>query len=130
MSSDLAIVFGRLREILKPHADEFAVSMDSPTRYGLEGRVGPAAIKAWGGKAKRDSLAVAWVQTGKAYVSFHLLPVYTDPGLLAGMSPRLRKRMQGKACFNFREADDALLAELQALTERGLRAFRAIGFVK
>jgi hypothetical protein len=40
------------------------------------------------------------VQIKKNYVIYHLMPVYLNPGLLEGMSPGLRKRMQGKSCFN------------------------------
>jgi hypothetical protein len=34
------------------------------------------------------------------------------------MSPGLRKRMQGKSCFNFTKLDEELFAELAVLTER------------
>ena len=46
------------------------------------------------------------------------MPVYEDPALLSGISDALRKKMQGKSCFNF-TADDALLfKELDALTKK------------
>jgi hypothetical protein len=64
------------------------------------------------------------VKIGKRYVSFHLMPVYVNPELLDGMSPELRKRMQGKSCFNFTRADDALFAELETLTAAGFARFR------
>ena len=41
------------------------------------------------------------VQVKKAFVSFHLMPVYLQPQLLDGVSPALKARMQGKSCFNF-----------------------------
>lgn len=59
------------------------------------------------------------VRVGKAYVSYHLMPVYTHPELAARISPALRKRMQGKSCFNFKAADAALFDELEALTREG-----------
>ena len=47
------------------------------------------------------------------------MPVYGDPRLLADLSPELRKRMQGKSCFNFTRVDEGLLTELTDLTRRG-----------
>jgi hypothetical protein len=65
------------------------------------------------------------VRPGKAYVSYHLMPVYTHPALLASLSPALKKRMQGKSCFNFRTADPALFAELEVLTREAAKAYAA-----
>ena len=67
------------------------------------------------------------VRVGKSYVSYHLMPVYMFPDLLAGLSPALRKRMQGKSCFNFREADPALMRELEALTKAGIARVKKDG---
>jgi hypothetical protein len=63
------------------------------------------------------------VRRGKAYVSYHLMPVYTHPALAATISPALKKRMQGKSCFNFKTADPALFEELAALTAEGARLY-------
>jgi len=52
------------------------------------------------------------------------MPVYAFPDLLKGISPALKKRMQGKSCFNFTEIDDEMLAELAALTKRGFERFK------
>ena len=62
------------------------------------------------------------VKVGKAYVSFHLMPLYMNDALTAGISPELRKRMQGKTCFNFRsEPDSAAIRELRELTDAALK---------
>ena len=63
------------------------------------------------------------VQPMKNYVSYHLMPVYASPALLAAMSPELKKRMQGKSCFNFKAPDEALFTELAALTAAGAEVF-------
>ena len=65
----------------------------------------------------------------KNYVSFHLMPVYVHPELLEGISDGLRKRMQGKSCFNFKALDEDTLVELRQLTERGFEAYRQDGLV-
>ena len=60
----------------------------------------------------------------KNYVSYHLMPVYAFPDLLKKVSPELKARMQGKSCFNFREVDNKLFAELARLTEEGYQRFK------
>jgi hypothetical protein len=67
---------------------------------------------------------VAGTRIGKTYVSYYLMPVYALPELLDGLSPELRRRMQGKACFNFTKVDEALFAELATLTADGIARFR------
>ena len=47
------------------------------------------------------------------------MAVYAFPDLVEAMSPQLRRRMQGKACFNFTRVDDALMIELAEVTARG-----------
>jgi hypothetical protein len=63
------------------------------------------------------------VQPMKNYVSYHLMPVYASAAMNARISEALKKRMQGKSCFNFKAPDQALFAELGALTAAGAEAF-------
>jgi hypothetical protein len=46
------------------------------------------------------------------------------PDLLKNISPELRRRMQGKSCFNFTRVDEPLLRELADLTDRGIIRYR------
>jgi len=69
------------------------------------------------------------VRIGKAYVSFHLMGVYVYPDLLSDMSPELKKRMQGKSCFNFKQADKKLIAELRKLTKACRDRYRDAGML-
>jgi hypothetical protein len=62
------------------------------------------------------------VRIGKAYVSFHLMPLYMNASLTKTISPALKKRMQGKTCFNFKNAAEPdVLSELQRLTDAGVK---------
>ena len=72
-------------------------------------------------------MPLAWVQIGKAYVSFHHMGVYGCPKLLDNHSTALKKRMQGKSCFNFSTLDEALFAELDQLTTEAFAALRKAG---
>ena len=69
------------------------------------------------------------VQVKKRYVSYHLVPVYVNPELLDGISPGLRKRLQGRSCFNFTMADAALFEALAAVTQAGFDDSESKGHV-
>ena len=69
------------------------------------------------------------VQMRKKYVSFHLMPVYVFPDLLDDASTELKKRMQGKSCFNFTRMDQGLFHELSQLTDKGYHRFVEAGLI-
>jgi hypothetical protein len=46
------------------------------------------------------------------------------PDLLKGISPELKKHMQGKSCFNFRKVESELFRELAELTRKGAERFQ------
>src|SRR5438477_292630 len=102
MLSNSEGIFLILRAILRKHGGRLTVTDDSDSRYCLEGKPGPAALAAWGGKLRKPSIPVAWVQIGKAYVSYHLIPLYGNSKLHDRMSKELKARMQGKTCLNFK----------------------------
>ena len=76
-----------------------------------------------------DGLWFASTRIGKGYVSYYFMPIYMCEGLQKTISPALKKRMQGKACFNFKEPDAALFRELAALTKAGYERWKKDGFV-
>jgi hypothetical protein len=129
MSTEFESIFVRLRSILQKHARTLSVKDNGRDRYCLEGRVGPATLAAWGGKMKKPMIPVAWVEIGKAYVSYHLMGVYGNTILREGMSKELQARMKGKTCFKFRSNDEALFKELERLTVQGIAAFKKAGFL-
>jgi hypothetical protein len=129
MAPDRAPVFRLLTTILRKHARGLSVTANSAGRYCLEGNIGPATLRAWGGTVKRATIPVAWAEIGKSYVSYHLMGVSGTAAPASGMSKELRARMQGKTCFNFKTADDALFEELDRLTAQSLASFRKAGFI-
>jgi hypothetical protein len=129
MPSEFESIFTRLRSLLQKHSETLSVNEDTSTSHSLAGKPGPATLKAWGGKMKRPIIPVAWVQIGKAYVSYHLMGVAGNAKLCDAMSAKLKARMQAKTCFNFKAADDELFAELDQLTSKSITAFRNAGFV-
>src|SRR4029453_5438918 len=95
-----AEVFRSLRSVLQKHAATLVVSEDTSTKYCLEAPIGPGTLQAWGGKARRAQIPVAWVEVGKSYVSYHLMGIAV-PSVQAGMTKALKGRRKGKASFNF-----------------------------
>jgi hypothetical protein len=112
--ADFDAVFAGLRSILAPHARTLVARHDKPDYYYLETK---APVY------KGRPVFFAGVRKGKGYVSFHLMPVYAYPEMRKGLSPALRKRMQGKACFNFTAVDEQLFEELRQLTAEGMEGF-------
>lgn len=45
--------------------------------------------------------------------------------LQGAMSAELKRRMQGKACFNFKTVEATLFGELKKLTKEGHASFKA-----
>jgi hypothetical protein len=111
VGEEFEAAYERLVAILKPYEPTMHVAVgDGALMYGLD--LAPEA-------ERTPATWFAGVRLGKRYVSYYLMPVYTDPSLLADVSPELKRRMQGKSCFNFTRVDEALFAELTALTKRG-----------
>jgi hypothetical protein len=112
-----ADVFRRLKAILTPYAKTMTVVKDTAEWYYLDTKhIG----------TNKKPICFAAVRLGKGYVSFYLMCAYCNPKMLAAMSPELKKRMQGKSCFNFKELDAALFAELEQITKSGAEWFDTI----
>jgi hypothetical protein len=111
-----AETFASLRAMLQRHGKTLLTTVDTANDFQL-------ASPEYTDRTGRP-LFVAAVQIKKSYVSYHLLPVYANPVLLASVSPALKKRMQGKACFNFTSVDATQLKELSALTKTSIAGFR------
>ena len=118
--NDFSILFDRLKGLLVPYASSLNVIDDQPDKYYLE----TGYSEKW---KKPLFFGSAIVQ--KNYVSFYLMPVYMYPDLLEGISPALKKRMQGKSCFNFKQVDETLLAELEGLARRSFTRFQQEGLI-
>jgi hypothetical protein len=113
MPADFAAAFAALKPLLARYADRLAVTADTPAEYLLVTR-SPSPFR----QHKGGPMFFASLRRGKAYVSFHLMPIYMCPALAGGISPALKKRMHGKTCFNFNASPEPrLLADLERLTE-------------
>ncbi|HSE30588.1 MAG TPA: hypothetical protein VLA93_03320 [Pyrinomonadaceae bacterium] len=118
-NSDFDSTFNQLKEILSTYAEKLIVIADSPDYYALETH---HVMK------NKHRLYFGGVRRGKAYVSFHLMPVYACPEITEKISSDLKKRMQGKSCFNFSAPDEKLFNELRKLTKAGFARFTSKKF--
>lgn len=113
---DFEMIFGHLKELLAPFEEGLLLKTDTAAEYTLDA----PASETWA-----RGLFFGSVKMGKGYVSFHLMPVYMFPDLLDDLSDGLKKRMQGKSCFNFKKIDADMLNELRTLTRCGFERFQA-----
>jgi hypothetical protein len=114
-------VFAELKSIFTPYAKKMDIASDTETYYLLNTR---HIMK------NKQPLCFGGVRLGKNYVSFYLMSVYASPELLKTMSPELKKRMQGKSCFNFKAVDKKLFKELRTLTKAGAAKFTEHKFIE
>lgn len=119
--SEFKQVFAELKSIFTPYAKKMDVAHDTDTYYLLNTRF---IMK------NKQPLCFGGVRLGKNYVSFYLMSVYASPDFVKNMSPELKKRMQGKSCFNFKQTDQRLFGELKELTRAGAAKFTDGKFVE
>jgi hypothetical protein len=120
MPADFAALFAALKTVLAKYEDRLAVTANNSTEYTLVTK--PASPFP---QHKGHPMFFGSVKTGKAYVSFHLMPIYMCPELIRTISPALKKRMQGKSCFNFKtEPASELISDLHELTQAALKRWQ------
>jgi hypothetical protein len=118
MAANFDLAFAALKRVFENYSQDLSVKIDSPTEYKLVGQV-PSPFP----QHKGHPLEFGVVRVGKAYVSFHLMSLHM--GKAPSISPELKKRMQGKTCFNFQDAPPReMLAELQKLADAGFQDWK------
>lgn len=121
MSGDNAgAIFHDLKALLTPYQSRLVLVHDSADHYYLD----TAFLM-----PNKKPLFFAAAKISKAYVSFHLMPVYVFPDLLDEMPAALRARMQGKSCFNFTTLTAEQRTALQQLVARSVERYRAQGYL-
>lgn len=112
MSADFGAIFATLKPVMAEQAVHLTVQKETAMEYSLVTK-GPSPFP----QHKGQPMWFGAVKQGKAYVSFHLMPLYMSATLEKQISLALKKRMQGKTCFNFKTLPNAgLIADLKRLT--------------
>ena len=113
--------FADLKSVLAEYSDRLVVKVDTPIEYTLVTRSASPFPQ-----HKGNPMFFGSVRQGKAYTSFHLMPLYMCPAVERHVTPALKKRMQGKTCFNFRTSPEPeLIVDLKKLADAGLREWNA-----
>ena len=109
-AADFTATFDALRDLMLQAAPDQLLAKDEPGDLVLHShRSDPKTGKpVWFGA----------VTLRKGYVAYHLFPLYSDPAIGADLSAELKRRQQGKSCFNFKAIDQSLFDELADLTRR------------
>lgn len=117
MTSDFAATFAALKPVLGKYEKRLSVKTDTPLEYMvLTKSASPFP------QHKGEPLYFGGVRLGKAYVSFHLMALYMCPEMQESITPALKKRMQGKTCFNFKtQPEPELMADLKRLTAEAVK---------
>ena len=133
---DLLPVYDELRRRLSVHEDAFLAShnltdANAPGSRKVDDPSSDSYVLLGAPTEKYpDGQMFAGLRLGKRYVSYYLMSVYADPAALDKLSPELRRRMQGRSCFNFTRVDEELFDELAELTLRGRDQYAAAGLLR
>lgn len=119
-NSNFQTVFGELKKILVPYGKKLVVENDEVDNFYINTDF---IMK------NKKPMYFASVKINKNYVSFHLMPVYVFPNLIESISPELKRRMQGKSCFNFKTIDVDLFKELTVLVQNGYLHYQDEGYL-
>ena len=113
--------FEKLKKVLSSLNKGLEVKKNAPDYYYLNTNK----------KIKDKEMFFGAVQIRKSYVAYHLYPVYTNPELLDEISDNLKKRMQGKSCFNFKkEITEEQLNGIKELTKKSYKKFIENGYIE
>lgn len=113
--------FEKLRKVLSSLDKGLAIKKDEPDYYYLNTNK----------KINDKDMFFGAVQIRKSYVAYHLYPVYTNPELLNEIPESLKKRMQGKSCFNFKkEISEENLNGILELTKASYEKFVEKEFIE
>lgn len=125
MPADFDAVFQALKPVFAGCVRKLSIKAERPGEYVLESKT-PSPFP----QHKGRPLFFGAIKTGKSYVSVHLMPLYMSPPLQKQIPAQLKKRMQGKSCFNFKSAPDAAtVAQLKQLARSGLAEWKTIGWL-
>jgi hypothetical protein len=117
---DFGATFAACRDILRELEPKLLLNADEPGNYSLD---------AGYSEQLKKMIWFGGVRIGKNYVSYHLMPVYGCPDLVRTMPDELRRRMQGKSCFNFTSITPGQAAMLRELTLEAYERFNRAGYV-
>lgn len=113
-------IFNTLKEMMLENAPDLVVHQDTEDVLYLHTPHNPF---------RERNHDFGRVNIKKNYVSFHLMALYTHTEMLEEVSEALKKRMQGKSCFNFKKIDEELFEELRELIRKSYTKYQEVGYI-
>ena len=117
MPADFSSVFSILKPVLAETCGQLQVKADTAIEYTVLTKSSSPYPK-----HKGEPLYFASLRLGKAYVSYHLMPLYMCPELTGKIPAGLKKRMHGNTCSTT-ELSPEVIVELRGLTDACLESW-------
>lgn len=102
--------------ISKDKDDVFEITGNKPVPYGSTKKIVPG-------------MYFSSVMARKDNVSFHFFPVYMHTEEFINLIPTMSKYLTGKTCFTFKKTEQVNEKELNALIEKGVKAWKKLGYL-
>ena len=120
-------IFEKLKEILQNHCPPLVNSKNSESAFEVIGNT-PAA---YGSKKEMvPGMYFSSIAFRKDSVVFYFFPTYKHESEFKGLAPKTWKCLKGETCFHFKKMEDINEEELNALMEKGIKAFSRMGWIK
>lgn len=121
---DLLPLFGELKQLLEPYADDFTVRLDTPGEYELWSEREMVVAD-----RPRKELFFAGLRIQKTFVGFYYMPVYAEADLAGFFGAELLATLKGKSCFRIKRLTAELREQIGSALERGLELYKERGWV-
>jgi hypothetical protein len=120
-------IFGSLKGALVKQCPPMVCSKDTAVCYEI---IGNTPVPYGSTKKIVPGMYFASVVARKDMVSFYFMPIYFHREEYVDIAPTLLGSLKGKACFNFRNADQIDKKELDSVLKKGARAWKKLGYIK
>ena len=120
---DLAHAIEEIRTLLEKYTPQLEAREDGKGGYHL-----------WSVKdivvagRKRREVYFAGVNPQKGYVSFHYMPVYTNPEQKAMLAPELLALLKSKSCFHVKRFDPEMKRQIREALASGYKLYKQQGW--
>ena len=121
------LIFNKLKRNLEKHTPPLIVSSDSPDiSYEI---MGNKPVPYGYDKKMVPGMFFAQIAQRKESVTLHFFPIYMDVKMKE-VAPSLMKCLKGKTCFHFNKEEQINEIELGLLLEKGIVAWKKLGYIK
>ncbi len=120
-------IFAKLKAGLKQQCPPMVCSKDRTDAFEI---IGNTRVPYGSTKKFVPGMHFASVVARKDMVSFYFMPIYYHRDAFAAVAPTLLKSLKGKACFNFRKAEEVDNRELTAMLKTGVGVWKKLKYVK